>query len=445
MKRVRANFHKMIQCIKENRVILIILGLLFLERIYAAYTVGITYNLDSDDLSYIKSGITFLKTGSITMHGVLSAQIMPGMPVLIGILAGILGEGRMLWFGLKLLWFLMGTGAAYYVYKTVLLFAPKWCGYLAVLPFFCADFVWMDNLILTETPFMLFFVIMIYATIRMGRTHKWIDFWMCLAAYMMALMFKANIALYPIFAFVYLIIARYNFKLLIKQGIILGCIILSFVIPWSIRNYIYYDAFIPLTWGAGNPMLLGTYQGRGYPLDEELDYEKNVDEVAKRKFQKFYNENGETKETYLEKYVALEKDMIKAKYRMSVWFENNPINMIESYLYLKPKLMVESLFYWEPILDVTAESLMTLKEINYWICILTLIAAVYIKKYRKEIFFLSAVYIGNIYIYAMTFAFERYSATLMPLRFIVMGISPYLVGKLIIKLWNEIKIFDKSK
>lgn len=440
----RGDILQIIQWVRRNKIILLLLGALFLQRLYAAYTVGITYNIDSDDLGYIDSGITFMETGMITMHGVLSAQIMPGMPVLIGLFASILGEGRLLWIGLKCLWFLMGVGSAYYVYKTVCILAPKWCAYLAILPYFCADFVWMDNLILTETPFMFCFAVMLYATIMMGKERKWKYFWICLFSYMIALMFKANIALYPIFAFIYLLMTKYDFKLLLRQGLILGGIILCFVIPWSIRNYIHYDSFVPLTWGAGNPMLLGTYQGRGYPADEDLDYEKNVDKVAEAKFQKYYDDKGKVKKDYLEKYLALEKDMIKAKYRMSEWFKSNPLNMLESYLYLKPKMMINSVFYWESIMDVPVDGLVIFRKFNFLLCLISLFTSIYVKKHKEEMLFLTAVYIGNIYIYAMTFAFDRYAETLMPIRCIMMGVGFYLFGDLIRKLSDKNRMFEKQ-
>ena len=270
--------------IKENKAIWLITLLLFLERFAVAYLdIGVKYNLASDDLGYVISGIVFANTGQITMHGVLSAQIMPGMPVLIGLFSLIFGEEYMLWASLKILWFAMGALSAVFIYKSVTIFVPKWCGIMAVLPLFGADFVWMDNLILTETPFMLFLTVMVYATLMMGKAKSNKYFILCMISYMTALMFKANIGIYPVFAMIYLLAVGYDFKRLLKQGVILGCVLLCFVIPWSIRNYIHYDAFIPLTWGSGNPTLLGTYQGTGYPTDEELDYETNVEEVAKVK------------------------------------------------------------------------------------------------------------------------------------------------------------------
>ena len=80
--------------IREHWLALGVLLLLFAARLFMIYDTGIEYSLNSDDLSYVKSGITFANTGVITMHDRYpSAQIMPGMTVLIGGLSLIFGEG----------------------------------------------------------------------------------------------------------------------------------------------------------------------------------------------------------------------------------------------------------------------------------------------------------------------------------------------------------------
>lgn len=59
------------------------------------------------------------------MHGVISAQIMPGMTILIGILSFIFGDGNLLWLVLKLVWITMGCITAFLAYKCVRVFAPN--------------------------------------------------------------------------------------------------------------------------------------------------------------------------------------------------------------------------------------------------------------------------------------------------------------------------------
>ena len=154
----------------DNKIALIVMALLFIVRVIAMTKLGVTYSLNSDDLSYVNSGIEFKNTGAITMHGVISAQIMPGMPVFIGLFSKIFGDGNFLWLALKITWIMMGCISSFDALSQS--FAPKWCGILVMLLFFRPDYIWMDNIILTETPFMLCFLSTVYFTLMMGRTQE---------------------------------------------------------------------------------------------------------------------------------------------------------------------------------------------------------------------------------------------------------------------------------
>ena len=412
---------------KAHKAALIVLSLLLILRLMALYSLGFTYSLESDDVSYIESGIRFARTGTITMHDDYpSAQIMPGMTVLIGLFVLLFGEGKLLWIALKLLWICMGLGTAWFVYRSVCLFVPKWCGIIGMLPLFRADFIWMDNLILTETPFLLALTAMVYYTLRMGRQPGFRYFWPCAISYMAGLMLKANIALYPLFALVYLLVVKYDRKLLAKQCVVLAGIVLCFVIPWSIRNYVQFRAFVPLTYGAGNPTLLGTYQGEGFPSDDILDYETNVEKVAAEKYADYYDNTGKVLPQY-QRYVSLQKDEIKAAYRQQVWWDTDYKKMLYSYGVIKPQMMIESVFYWDTVFDQPIETLQQIQRVDLYLCIASLAAALVLKRHRKPLLFVTAVYLGNIYIYSMTYAFSRYNASLMSMRFILLGIGAGLL------------------
>jgi len=436
---------KLSSFLRENKMVLIVMALLFLVRFCLIYETGIISGLESDDLSYVKSGIHFANTGVITMHDEYkSAQIMPGMTVLIGLVSLLFGEGKLLWLVLKLLWITMGTLSAWYIYKCVTLFTPKWCGIVAILPLFRPDYIWMDNVLLTETPFLLALMMMVYYTFKMGKEKTgYKNFVCCMLAYFFGLMLKANIALYPLFALVYLLIVKYDRKILWKQVVILACAVLCFVIPWSIRNYKQYHAFIPLTYGAGNPTLLGTYQGRGYPPDEFLDYETNVDAVWKEKYAEFFMEDGSIDPEY-SRYVSLQKDSIKASYRQKAWLAMDPTGFIYSHLVLKPLRMANSIFYWRTAYNIDAKLLEQLPYQEIAACIFIAVAALVIKKYRAPIFYVLALYIGNIYIYAMTFAFDRYNASLVYLRYIAIGIGLSVIFQLIAKGCNSVLQHEQS-
>ena len=428
---------------QENKWIIFILTLLFFERIIALFILGFRYNVNSDDISYLISGIEFAKSGTLTMHGTVSAQIMPGMTVLIAFFSSFLGDYSTngLWIALKFSYLLMGVATAYYTFKTVRIFSPLWCALAAAAFYVLPDLVWMNNLILTETPFLMLFIMLLYNTIMLGKTKKNKYFYGCLITYMLALMFKANIAIYPLFAIVYLLLNKYNIIKLLKQGSILAVAVLCFIIPWSIRNYSLFDAFIPLTYGEGNPKLLGTYQGNNYPLDSELDYQTNVEDVAKIKLAKYYDENGNLKEPYFERYINLQKDGIKASYRNSVWWNTHPKAMLYSYLYYKPKLLLDNIFYWDTVFEINTDDIKTYQSCIYILSFFSVLSSFLLKKQRKEMFLLLSLFFVNIYIYAFTFAFGRYSATLKPLLFIAIGIGLPLIFELFRKAYNEIKTF----
>ena len=64
---------------------------------------------------------------------------------------------------------------------------------------------------------------------------------------------------------------------------------------------------------------------------------------------------------------------------------------------------------------------------DLYLCIASLAAALVLKHHRKPLLFVTAVYLGNIYIYSMTYAFSRYNASLMSMRFILLGIGAGLL------------------
>ena len=151
---------KIYKIIMNNWLIVIVMIISLVLHILAIKQLGFNYTLNSDDASYVKSGIVFLQTGEITMHGVISAQIMPGMTFLIAFMALIFGTGTKLMISLKVLWMIMGISTICVVYKTIKLYTNKYISALSCLFFLAIDYVWMDNLILTETPFILLFALL---------------------------------------------------------------------------------------------------------------------------------------------------------------------------------------------------------------------------------------------------------------------------------------------
>ena len=314
-----------------EKLIVLLLLVLLAERIALFWQFGVDYLSYSDDHAYLAAGLLFAKTGMISMWGPYpSAMIMPGMPAVIGAFSLVFGEGSTLLLALKLLWILMGVATAHVAYKTAELAAGGWAGLFAACGFLVPNMAWMNHVLLTETPYMLFFSLCLYLTLRLerggGRGCR-IGY---VLGFMAALMFRANIVLMPVFTAVWLLLRRQGRQLL-RLAVPLLCAFLLFVIPWSLRNYRCFDAFIPLTYGAGNPLLLGTYQGEGYPEDDVLDYESNVHEVMHERYAARYkvpeprdtddyytsrfDPDGEVRDLRYAQYLSLTADgvMVEAK------------------------------------------------------------------------------------------------------------------------------------
>ena len=420
--------------IKENWCILVVLLLSIILHIFATIDLGINYTINSDDASYIESGITFIKTGKITMHGVISAQIMPGMTFLIGFISLIFGTGTVFMYALKILWALMGIGTIYVVYKTIRLYSIKYISTIPCIFFLAIDYIWMDNMILTETPYIFLFSLLVYHTLKLVLNPNKKDYILIVLYYIMAVFIRPNIGLYPVFLFIYLLLKKYDFKLLMKQCVIAGMILIITLIPWTYRNYKVFGKFIPLTYGTGNPLLLGTYQGVGYPLDEELDYVKNVDEKMDDEM-KHYLDNPDEKD-YMTRFYLLEYDGMKAKYRMNEWWKKDKKSMLKSYLFYKPIENFYNYFYWDMVLNVSSKFIVLTRKIDIVMFLISSIIILIDKKKFKEWLFIILVYGSQIVLYSYTFAFSRYAISMFYLRYIIIGIGLGILFKKI-KLWRS--------
>ena len=413
---------KIINKVLQEWPIFLILLFSLILHVLVLKELGFEYTLESDDMGYVISGIEFANTGRITMYGVLSAQIMPGMTFLIGLLSLIFGEGHFLWIVLKILWMAMGMGTILVVYKTIKLFANKYVSAIPCLFFLSINYVWMDNIILTETPYIFLFSLLVYHTLKLAQKPNWKDYTSIVLYYISAVFLRPNIGIYPIFLIIYLLLKKYDFKLLIKQCFIAGGVLLVCLIPWTYRNYKVFDNFIPLTYGVGNPLLLGTYQGYGYPLDENLNYVENVDNKLPHEIKECHINNNCENAT-MKRYYSLEYDKYKAMYRMREWWNSDKKSMIISYLVLKPKENIYSLFYWDEVMGISSSILKIFLRLEIVLFLVSSLVVIVKKRYLKEILFLGLLYASQVALYSYTFAFSRYAISMFFIRYIVIGLG----------------------
>lgn len=419
-----------------DKIIFLLIALMFIERLLLLFIIGPGENSGGDDVAYIQGGITFAQTGVISVWTEFpTALIMPATPIVTGLFSFIFGDGVAYLAAVKLLWMIMGSFTAYFVYKAAAVFLPEKWALLPAAMFLLPHRAWIDTIISTETPYLFFFCANLYYMLRMRKDRSL----SCLVKYsitfILALSFRANIIVMPVFAAVYLILSReYTACELLRKAGIFACISMLFFVPWTVRNYIRFDAFVPVSYGAGNPTLKGSYQGDTCPADEELDYETNVYAVIREKYAKYYDENGIIPDGAHEQYVSSKTDALKAEYRMQEWFKRDKLGFLKAYLLDKPMCMQTWVYYWGPWQNVIIPAVNFLSKVNFILCVAAVVLAFALKNKREISVLLSLIYWVNIYIISMSYAVERYAALLMPMRYILCVIGMYLIWQGITKL-----------
>ena len=421
-----------------NILLLLLLILLFIERMIVFKELGPNYNSGADDINYVPSGIYFAKTGMITYGGEYpTALIMPGMPVIIGLFSLAFGDGQLLWVALRVFWSCLGVFTAWYAYRTATLISNQWGGIAAAAWFLLPNMAWMNHVILTETPYILCFTMCLFYTLAMGNNddRKW--FVGYAVSFIIALMFRTNIVIMPIFTLVLLLVRRKSIKMLFKRFLLLLLIVLCILTPWTIRNYNQFGAFVPLTYGAGQPLLQGTYQGEGYPEDSELDYEIVAEEMHK-KYAEYYKEQpeartendtayaleydpaGEVKELKQAQFLFMQENALRAKYRIQKWIEFDYVGFLKSYLLIKPRWMLNWVWAWEEVFHVTYNTLHRISQINFVFCVFSVFISLW-KKKSMNILYIFIIYMVLVYIHATAFVTDRYASSLMVMRYIIAG------------------------
>lgn len=416
--------------LESDRAIWLIILLALAERIIMFFYIGSGELHNSDDVAYVQSGIVFAQTGVISVWSPLpTAKIMPAMPVVAGILSMIFGEGEAYINSIRILWIALGCLTPLLMYKSCCIFLPRPYALFAAAAFLLPNWAWSDNAVLTETPYLFFYMLCFYGLMRLGEDggekHN-AAIGLFVSGFMAALMFRPNILIFLPFAAAYLLFVKKK-KLcrLARPALCLTAAMLVFVVPWSIRNYRIFGEFIPVTSGSSNPTMLGTYQGESAPADESLDYESNVYSVVREEFPDWFDENGNLKEAEGKEKVADRMERLKTRYRLKVWFERDPKGMLWTYLASKPACMLNWVWIWLPSPKLY-NVLRLFSQINLAACALTALYSLFARKMWSMVLWLGTTYVMNIYLIALSFASERYAAMFMPLRYIIAAIGLYL-------------------
>ena len=388
---------------------------------------------NADSTGYYASGLYFARTGTICYPPeVPTALVMPGTTVGIGLLALVFPDGPALVWAIRIVWILLGSLTPVYIYKSVRLFAPRIWAILAAAAYLLPWYVEIDGFLLSECPSYLLFSIALYYGLKIGEGDSSRNAAMKYGLAVLAgTLFRANTLLLLVFMTGWWILrGRLSVREVLSRLAVAGMLLALFLVPWTIRNYRLFYNFIPVTYGSSNPVYEGTFRGEGFPTYEELE-ERNdgydVNAVVRAQHPELYQDDGTLIHDYLWQYEGSLCAGVLAKYRMNLWFQLRPGSFLKSYLYLKPKWILNWVWYYVEIMGISLETACRIRQINLLLCLLGGITALCLKRFRKITLFLGITYVINLYIVASSFPIDRYAQAIMPYRIILGGISCYLL------------------
>lgn len=252
---------------KAVRVVVIILmaamlsGCIFASIYYNdKLLLGSFEKYDDDDVKYLRSAETFIKTGQLTYRypDKPTVFIMPGITLFLSPFVALFGvQGAVM-----PVRFVFAALQMFNLYMVFLIarkiFNSKTALITMVLSLFYLPNIYVSTVVLTEVPAYTAFLLMIYFLIWGTKTRQKQLIFVAGTMWALAVMFRATMTVMGLVALLYWIFKKIRIKTIIKFAV---CVIIPFVIiisPWVIRNFAVFDSFIPFTLSSGNPKMQGT-------------------------------------------------------------------------------------------------------------------------------------------------------------------------------------------
>ncbi|MDB5083658.1 MAG: putative rane protein [Bacilli bacterium] len=243
----------------------------FVIRLLVVMAQGNTLTLHSDDQGYLLTAEVWVQKGLYTYGNptIPTVFITPGFPALIALVQWCTRNVELTANIVRVIQALIWMSMSWILIRLFRQWFSKsdersdsssaevfFAAFLSLYP----PFLLITSLILTESLFTLFFVLLCVSGYRLlqqfsWRQVIWFSLWWVLAAYV-----RPTIALFPVFFFLW-VWRRHGLPLrTVVKGVLLSGLIFSLCFsPWWVRNWHEFHRFIPLSLSSGDPMLQGTY------------------------------------------------------------------------------------------------------------------------------------------------------------------------------------------
>lgn len=408
--------------------ILAILLIALAIRITVIAKYGLSLNLHSDDAGYTRSAIWLLSHHVYAFYApnYPTLHMMPGIVVMLAGVFSVFGTGGAGIIAAKVLMTFIGVASIWGVYLVGKQLWSRGVGlWAAALAAVYVPGIEVDTLQMTETPSFLSNTFTFYYIVRAANERKGRYIVFAAIFYVIGVYFRPTNLLWPVVAALYLFVRRYPLIKLVKSVLVSLVLVAVCLSPWWIRNEHTFHHFIPLTDDTSNPLLLGTFQGPGYPGVGPYQADPYI--------QKLLDQHPELQPTSEHELEWMYVQKSAAKQRIQYWIKNSPQTFIHTYVVLKPKVLWNKAFYLLQILHVKRSFLDALQPVLVVGGLLGyLVALLFGRKRRWEVLFMLATFGYYTSLYSYYYVYSRYNEPLMP--FMMMGI-PFGIAV----LWRRIR------
>lgn len=297
------------------RYFLVIAAIAFLVHV-VIIIVFPEYKLKHDSLQFHQMAVNLLDGNGFAyeQQGEMRPSIVrgPGYPLIIAALYTVFGRRQLPVFLLQVLftftasWILLNFNSKR--------FGPGIALAASSLLLFDLRVLSAEHMLLTEITYLLGITsLVVMLESAHGKSLRYFIGAGLLTGYVTLV--KTRIALFPLVFAVYWLTRRDDKKKQLTQVILYFLAAAVVVCPWTVRNYIVFDEFIPVTSGAGASFYMGNYYetkgrwGKDLPDDfEEISastetvHEKNG-AFLKKAFQKIREHPGETLKMWAIKFL----------------------------------------------------------------------------------------------------------------------------------------------
>ena len=321
----------------------LISALFFLTCIFSilkygnATLLGSISNPNNDDVKFIRSAWTLAATGQYIYHypQFQTVFMMPGVSYTLAFFTLVFGNWGSLT-AFRVVQAILQTGSLMLVFFMGRKLFNSRVGIIAMLlNCFCIAEIWTSNLILTESFFKFFVLLMVFFCMYAIEENKVKYYVLAGIFWGLATLFRPTIAMFPIVILAMWIIRKYSIKDMIKYTVIVSAIFCVILSPWWVRNYSVFHKFIPLTLATGNPMLQGTF----------INYDQKSKLTDGLNYSQFVYPNNEVGNNQLEMDIS--------KYRLQSLVPKQPLQFLYWYTVGKTIDQVNYPFYWGQILGVS--------------------------------------------------------------------------------------------